>query len=66
MLIEQRAVACGIDPNTIRDYINCFKLGAYPHGGCGIGLERVVMLFCELKNIRNSSLFPRDMNRITP
>ena len=41
-------------------------MGAYPHGGCGIGLERVVMLFCELKNIRNSSLFPRDMHRITP
>ncbi|MFM7853752.1 MAG: amino acid--tRNA ligase-related protein [Flammeovirgaceae bacterium] len=43
-----------------------FQYGAYPHGGGGIGLERVVMLYCALKNIRNSSLFPRDPKRITP
>lgn len=65
-LLESRAKALGIDPATIKDYINCFKYGAFPHGGGGIGLERVVMLYCALKNIRNSSLFPRDPRRITP
>ncbi len=40
--------------------------GAYPHGGLGIGLERVVMLYCDLRNIRNTSMFPRDPKRITP
>ena len=65
-VLEKRAVACGIDPSTIRDYIECFKYGAFPHGGGGIGLERVVMLYCALKNIRNASLFPRDPKRITP
>lgn len=64
--LEERAIAKGIDPKTISDYIECFKYGAYPHGGGGIGLERVVMLYCGLKNIRNSSLFPRDPKRITP
>ena len=65
-ILEKRAIECGIEPNTIRDYISSFKFGAFPHGGCGVGLERVVMLFCALKNIRNTSLFPRDPKRITP
>ncbi len=64
--LATRAEACGIPPSTIQGYIDSFRFGAHPHGGCGIGLERVVMLFCNLKNIRNSSLFPRDPKRITP
>ena len=66
VVLEERAKAKGIDPATIKDYIECFRYGAYPHGGGGIGLERVVMLYCALKNIRNASLFPRDPKRITP
>ena len=65
-ILRQRAIDKGIDPSTINDYIESFKYGAYPHGGGGIGLERVVMLYCALKNIRNASLFPRDPKRITP
>lgn len=65
-VLRQRAIDKGIDPSTINDYIESFKYGAYPHGGGGIGLERVVMLYCALKNIRNASLFPRDPKRITP
>lgn len=65
-LLETRAKECGIEVETILSYINAFKYGAYPHGGCGIGLERVVMLYCALGNIRNSSLFPRDPKRIVP
>ncbi|KAK6129846.1 hypothetical protein DH2020_036432 [Rehmannia glutinosa] len=42
------------------------KYGAPPHGGFGVGLERVVMLFCALNNIRKTSLFPRDPQRIAP
>lgn len=64
--LAERAEACGIPPSTIQGYIDSFRFGANPHGGCGIGLERVVMLFCNLKNIRNSSLFPRDPKRISP
>jgi len=37
-----------------------------PHGGCGIGLERLIMLYLGLKNIRTTSLFPRDPKRTTP
>eukprot|EP00958_Prasinococcus_capsulatus_P028661 scaffold7196_cov403-Prasinococcus_capsulatus_cf.AAC.2 len=57
---------CGIDVATIQDYIDSFKYGAPPHGGCGVGLERVVMLFCGLNNIRKTSMFPRDPKRLTP
>eukprot|EP00241_Pyramimonas_parkeae_P016227 CAMPEP_0114301668 /NCGR_PEP_ID=MMETSP0059-20121206/14238_1 /TAXON_ID=36894 /ORGANISM="Pyramimonas parkeae, Strain CCMP726" /LENGTH=530 /DNA_ID=CAMNT_0001424439 /DNA_START=97 /DNA_END=1689 /DNA_ORIENTATION=+ len=65
-MLEQRAGECGIEVDTIQSYIDSFKLGASPHGGCGVGLERVVMLFLGLNNIRKSSMFPRDPKRLTP
>lgn len=65
-ILARRATECGIPVETIKDYIDSFKFGAYPHGGCGVGLERVVMLFCALGNIRKSSLFPRDPVRLFP
>lgn len=37
-----------------------------PHGGLGEGLERLTMKLLELNNVRNASLFPRNMNRVTP
>ncbi|KAG8381986.1 hypothetical protein BUALT_Bualt05G0029500 [Buddleja alternifolia] len=64
--LAQRAQECGIDVKTISTYIDCFRYGAPPHGGFGVGLERVVMLFCALNNIRKASLFPRDPQRIAP
>ncbi|XP_041019504.1 aspartate--tRNA ligase 2, cytoplasmic [Juglans microcarpa x Juglans regia] len=64
--LVERAQACGIDVKTISTYIDSFRYGAPPHGGFGVGLERVVMLFCGLNNIRKTSLFPRDPLRIAP
>ncbi|GAX82774.1 hypothetical protein CEUSTIGMA_g10200.t1 [Chlamydomonas eustigma] len=65
-MLTERALACGIEIDTIRSYIDSFRFGAPPHGGAGIGLERVVMLYCGLDNIRKTSLFPRDPKRLTP
>lgn len=65
MLIS-RAKACGIPVHTIQGYIDSFRHGALPHGGGGIGLERVVMLFLGLDNIRKAALFPRDPRRLSP
>ena len=62
----ERAKAHEIPLDSIQSYINCFKYGAPPHGGLGVGLERVVMLFCGLDNIRKTSMFPRDPKRLTP
>ena len=65
-LLESRLKAKSIDPAPLRDYLNSFRYGAFPHAGCGIGLERVVMLYLGLKNIRRVSMFPRDPKRLTP
>jgi len=64
--IQERAKAWGIDLSTIEEYVNSFRNGALPHGGGGIGLERVVMLFLGLPNIRKASWFPRDPKRLAP
>jgi nondiscriminating aspartyl-tRNA synthetase len=42
------------------------KHGMPPHGGLGIGLERLTARLCGLDNVRYASLFPRDMNRLEP
>ncbi|GJT23043.1 aspartate--tRNA ligase 2, cytoplasmic-like protein [Tanacetum coccineum] len=63
-LLEARARECGIDLKS--KYIDSFRYGVPPHGGFGAGLERIVMLFCGLKNIRQTSLFPRDPRRLEP
>jgi aspartyl/asparaginyl-tRNA synthetase len=55
-----------VDLTPIQAYVDSFKYGAFPHGGGGVGLERVVMLFCGLPNIRKTSLFPRDPKRLSP
>ncbi|XAR69920.1 Aspartate--tRNA ligase [Bertholletia excelsa] len=64
--LTTRAESLGIDVKTISTYIDSFRYGAPPHGGFGVGLERVVMLFCALNNIRKTSLFPRDPLRLAP
>lgn len=64
--LSERAKHHGIDLKTIAGYIDSFKYGCSPHAGGGIGLERVVMLYLGLENIRKTSMFPRDPKRITP
>ena len=66
VLLTKRAEAKGIEVSTIQDYVDSFSLGAFPHGGWGVGMERVVMLYLNVKNIRRTSAFPRDPKRITP
>lgn len=56
----------GVDPETLKSYVDTFRMGCPPHGGGGIGLERVLMLFLKLNNIRRASLFPRDPKRLDP
>jgi len=65
-LLTERAKHHQINISKIQSYIDAFKYGCPPHAGGGIGLERVTMLFLGLKNIRLSSLFPRDPKRLTP
>ncbi len=54
----------GMDPAEFSDYLDIFKFGMPPHGGFGLGLERLTMTLLGLKNIRQASLFPSDPRRI--
>lgn len=67
-LLKERIRAHEVNPDVpgLSDYVDAFTYGCPPHAGGGIGLERVVMFFLDLKNIRRASLFPRDPKRLTP
>lgn len=54
----------GLDPKKFEMYLQSFKYGMPPEGGFSFGLERLTMKFLGLKNIREASLFPRDMERV--
>lgn len=53
-----------VDPEKIKLYLDAFKYGMPPLGGFAFGAERITMFILGLKNIREASLFPRDMERI--
>jgi len=65
-LLAAQVEAKGVPVDQIQDYVDAFKLGAPPHGGAGLGLDRVVMYYLGLHNIRRSCLFPRDPARLAP
>lgn len=54
----------GMDPEKFRFYLQAFKYGIPPHGGCSTGLERLTMKMLQLENVKEASAFPRDMHRI--
>ena len=59
-MLEDHMKSQGVDPNSMEEYMEWFRLGAPPHAGAGIGLERLLMLMLKLENIRLASLFHRD------
>lgn len=58
--------ARGEDPAAYSDYLEAFAHGMPPHGGFAIGLERWTGRLTEAENIREVTLFPRDLHRLTP
>ena len=50
----------------MEQYLDTFKHGMPPHGGLGIGLERLTMQLLGEENVRETCLFPRDMNSLEP
>lgn len=53
-----------LDPQKFRYYLQAFKYGMPPHGGLGLGLERLTARLLGLENVKEATLFPRDINRI--
>lgn len=58
--------ALGMNPDNFKFYLDTFKNGMPPHGGLAIGLERLTAGILGIHNVKEASLFPRDINRITP
>jgi nondiscriminating aspartyl-tRNA synthetase len=56
----------GLDPAPLSGYLEAFKYGMPPHGGFAIGLARWVAQLVGAANIRETTLFPRDLHRLTP
>lgn len=54
----------GLDPEKFAFYLMAFKYGLPPHGGIGMGLERLTQKYLGIENVKEATLFPRDMNRI--
>lgn len=58
--------ARGLDPAPYAGYLEAFKHGMPPHGGFALGSERWVARLAELPNVRETTLFPRDVHRLEP
>ncbi len=56
----------GEDPGDYSSYLDVFAHGMPPHGGFAIGLERFTARLIDADNIRSTTLFPRDLHRLTP
>lgn len=54
----------GLNPDKFSFYLEAFKFGMPPHGGCSTGLERITARMLEIPNVKEAVLFPRDLNRI--
>ena len=55
-----------MNPENFESYLMIHRHGMPPHGGLGLGLERLTSRLLELDNVRRASLFPRDIHRLTP
>jgi nondiscriminating aspartyl-tRNA synthetase len=62
----QALQARGLNPELFEGYLEAFRFGLPPHGGFAIGSERLLMRLVDAGNIRETTLFPRDVNRVTP
>ncbi len=62
--LVERIKGKGLDPDKFEFYLQAFKHGIPPHGGIGMGLERLTAKFCGVANVKEATLFPRDINRI--
>ncbi len=62
--LVERIKSKGLDPDKFQFYLQAFKYGIPPHGGIGLGLERLTAKFSGVPNVKEATLFPRDINRI--
>jgi asparaginyl-tRNA synthetase len=64
--IKARLVQMGEDPESYNFYLDTRRYGSVPHGGFGMGVERLLSWVCHLENIKDAIPFPRTMLRVNP
>lgn len=64
--LAEKMEARGMSEEGMGDYLDTFRHGMPPHGGLGIGLERLTMKLVGEDNVRETTLFPRDLSRLEP
>lgn len=62
--LQEHVKLWNMDPSKVKMFLEAFKYGVPPEGGFALGAERITMQLLGLKNVREASMFPRDMNRI--
>ncbi|MGI0022058.1 MAG: amino acid--tRNA ligase-related protein, partial [Nitrososphaeraceae archaeon] len=65
-LLKSRIMSEGLDMNSYSWYLDLRRYGSVPHGGFGIGIERLVRWLANLEDIKECVLFPRTMARLEP
>ena len=64
--LEERMKNKGMNVDSFGYHLGVFDYGVPPHAGCGIGLERLMMSLTGIENIRDTTFYPRDVDRLTP
>lgn len=65
-MLKEKIQERNMSEEGMEQYLSAFRYGLPPHGGLGIGLERLTMKLLGEENVRETSLFPRDLSRLTP
>ncbi|MDB5177645.1 MAG: Aspartyl-tRNA synthetase [Candidatus Saccharibacteria bacterium] len=66
MIEQMTAAGLDVTHEGFKYYLQAFKYGLPQHGGCGFGIDRLVQKTIGLANVKEATLFPRDINRLTP
>ena len=64
--LVQRMAKQGLKPEVFDYHLRIFDYGVPPHAGFGLGLERLMMALTKVENIRDTTLYPRDIDRLAP
>ncbi len=65
-ILLDKMTARGMEAEGMEHYLAAFKYGLPPHGGLGLGLERMTMKLIGEENVREATLFPRDLSHLDP
>lgn len=66
MIEQMKTAGLDIEADGFKYYLQAFKYGLPRHGGCGFGIDRLVQKTIGLANVKEATLFPRDINRLAP